>query len=259
LGAAGIPIYTNKGKGGGIGLLENFVLNKSMLSEKEQTDILSSLQSLKALNVPDVEPVLKKLAILFNKNSSSWIDVDFSQWGSGTAEKEKFNIIKTAIINRKLLAFDYYSSYGEKTERKIEPLKLIFKEQAWYVYGFCSTKNDFRMFKITRIKNLTLTMGTFTRNIPENIRSNPRDVVNKTVKFVLKIEPNMAFRVYDEFEQECITKNPDGSFMVTATFPEDEWVYSYILSFGNYAEIMEPMHIREIIKRKLEQNLEKYL
>jgi len=70
LSAAGIPIYTNKGKGGGISLLDNFVLNKSMLSEKEQLEILSSLQSLKALNVQDVEPVLNKLAAVFGKSNT---------------------------------------------------------------------------------------------------------------------------------------------------------------------------------------------
>lgn len=102
MSAAGIPIYTNRGKGGGISLLDNFVLNKCMLSEKEQIDILSSLQSLKALNVPDVEPVLKKLAIMFDKNNTSWIDIDFSHWGSGSDEKQKFKLLKTAILSRNL-------------------------------------------------------------------------------------------------------------------------------------------------------------
>ncbi len=259
LSTAGIPIYTNKGKGGGISLLENFVLNKSILSEKEQIDILSSLQSLKALNGSDVEPVLKKLAILFNKTNTYWIDVDFSRWGSGSDEKQKFSLLRTAILSRNLVTFDYYSSYGEKTERTIEPLKLIFKGQAWYVYGFCSVKSDFRLFKITRIKNLTLNKETFTRNIPEDIWGNPKDLTLKMIKLVLKIEPEMAYRAYDEFEQEFIMKNTNGSFVVTATLPEDEWVYSYVLSFGNHAEVLEPVHVREIIKRKLEENLKKYL
>lgn len=49
-------------------LLDNLMINKSMLSEKEQIDILASLHGMKALNVPDVEPVLKKLATMFEKN-----------------------------------------------------------------------------------------------------------------------------------------------------------------------------------------------
>jgi len=91
LSISGIPIYTNKGKGGGISLIEDFVLNKSVLSEKEQNEILMSLQSINAMKFLDVEPVLKRLSTIFNKESDNWIDVDFSQWGSDDSEKEKFN------------------------------------------------------------------------------------------------------------------------------------------------------------------------
>lgn len=263
LSAVGIPIYTTKGKGGGISLLDNFVLNKSILSEKDQLEILSSLQSLNALNVPDVEPVLKKLTIMFDKNNSNWIDVDFSQWGSGTIEKEKFNKLKTAILNRKVVVFDYYSSYGEKTERTIEPIRILFKGQAWYVFGFCRTKEECRIFKINRIKNLTPTNETFERHVQEDIWRYPQDMTNnltdKMVPLVLKIDPCMAYRVYDEFDQEFILKNQDGSFTVTAIYPENEWVYGYVLSFGNFVEVVEPEYVREIIKRKLNDTLRKYL
>lgn len=259
LSAAGIPVYTNKGKGGGIRLLDQFVLGKSMLSDKEQMDILSSLQGLNALNVSDVEPVLNKLAAIFNKNSTSWIDVDFSRWGSDSTEREKFNLLRTAILNRNVVAFDYYSSYGEKTERIIEPARLIFKGQSWYIYGFCRLKNDFRMFKVTRIKNLTCSMETFAREIPGDIWNDSLDMNNRTVKLVLKIESRMAYRVYDEFDQDSIAKNPDGSFVVQVNYIEDEWVYGYILSYGHDAEVIEPEHVRDIIQKKLEASLRKYL
>ena len=259
LGAAGIPIYANKGKGGGISLLDNFVISKSILSEKEQMDILASLQGMKALSVPDVEPVLNKLAAMFDRNYTNWIDVDFSHWGSSLNEKEKFTLLKTAIINKNRVEFDYYSSYGEKTKRIIEPLRLMFKGQAWYIYGFCTVKNDYRMFKVTRIKNLAPLNKKFVRNIPEYIWRSSHEATNRTIKLVMKIESSMAYRVYDEFGQESITKNADGSFIVTASFPEDEWVYGYALSFGDCGEVIEPEHVRDIIKGKLENNLKKYL
>lgn len=259
LSGAGIPVYANKGKGGGISLLDHFVLGKSMLSDQEQVDILSSLQGLNALNVPDVEPVLNKLAAIFNKDSSSWIDVDFSRWGSDSTEQEKFNMLKRAILNRNVVTFDYYSSYGEKSERTVEPIKLLFKGQGWYIYGFCNVKSDFRMFKVTRVKKLSCTEDTFTREVPEDIWSSPENFHSKMVKLVLKIEARMAYRVHDEFEPENITNEPDGSYVVMANYIEDEWVYGYILSFGHYAEVIEPEHVRDNIKRKLQAGLKKYL
>ena len=259
LSAAGIPIYTNKGKGGGISLLDNFVLNKSILSDQEQNEILMSLQTLNAMQFPDIEPVLHKLSTLFKKQSMNWIDVDFSHWGSDENERQKFNLLKTAIQNGKVLTFDYFSSYGEKTKRTIEPIRLIFKGQSWYIYGFCRSKNDFRLFKITRIKNLSQLNETFKRESSNNIYNGFQDHNNKIVKLVLKIEGKMAYRIYDEFNPEYILKNLDGSFTVTAIFPEGEWIYSYVLSYGDFAEVLEPKHVRDTIKRRLENGLKKYL
>ncbi|MGB8452142.1 MAG: HTH domain-containing protein [Anaerocolumna sp.] len=96
---SGIPIYTSKGKGGGIGLLDNFVLNKSVLSKMEQEGIISALQGLNATNYPDINQVLSKLNNLFGTKQNNWIEVDFSDWGE--SQKENFNLIKTAVIQKK--------------------------------------------------------------------------------------------------------------------------------------------------------------
>jgi predicted DNA-binding transcriptional regulator YafY len=260
LSIAGIPIYTSKGKGGGISLIEDFILNKSVLSDKEQNEILMSLQSISAMKFLDVEPVLKRLNTIFKKESTNWIDVDFSRWGSDDIEKEKFNIIKTAIISTKLLSFDYFNSYGEKTLRSVEPLKLVFKGQGWYIYGFCRLKGEFRIFKITRIRDMNILGETFVRNIPSDIwNKGDKSYENKMVTLTLKIDEVMAYRLYDEFEQENIKKNSDGSFTGTITFPEGDWIYGYVMSYGQYAEVIEPKEIRKIIKRKFQEGLRKYL
>ena len=259
LSIAGIPIYTNKGKGGGISLIEDFVLNKSVLSEKEQNEILMSLQSLKATRFLNVEPVLKRLSTIFNKENPNWIDVDFSTWGSDNNEKEKFNILKIAILSAKTVSFDYFSSYGEKTLRTVEPLKLVFKGQGWYLYGFCRTKGEFRIFKITRIREMNLLEETFVRDIPIDIwNEGDKSYENKMVTLTLKIDKRMAYRIYDEFELENINENPNGSFTATVTFPEGDWIYGYVMSYGEYAEVIEPKYIREIIKRKFQDGLRKY-
>lgn len=260
LSSAGIPVYTSKGKGGGISIIENFVLNKSVFSEKEQKEILMSLQSLKAMKFLEVEPVLNKLSTVFNRESESWIDVDFSQWGNNKSEKEKFNIIKTGILNTSIISFEYFSSYGEKTLRTIEPLKLIFKGQGWYLYGFCRAKHDFRIFKITRMKNLKLLNETFTRDLKSDIwEDNDKPYRENMITLVLKIDEKMAYRIYDEFDEEDIVKNSDGSFTISVNFPYSDWIYGYILSYGNYVEVVEPDHIRETIRMKLEDALKKYV
>lgn len=255
--AAGIPVYMSKGKGGGIRLLENFVLNKSVLSDNEQNEILIALQSLNATKYPDVGNVISKLGGLFNKGDYNWIDVDFSHWGSN--DKEKFNQLKKAIVSTKVISFDYFSSQGEKTSRKVEPLQLLFKDKSWYLKGYCLSKQAYRIFKLTRIKNLQLMDETFDKESQQASYNEPLGNNDyKIVNLKLQLQSYAAYRVYDEFDESNITKNEDGSFTVDVSFPEDEWVYGYILSFGSSAEVIEPKYVRDIIRKRLEEALQKY-
>lgn len=127
LSTAGIPIYTTQGKGGGISLLDNFILDKSMLSDREQNEIIFALQGLNVTNNNEMEDVLFKLENFFNKNIHDWIEVDFSSWGSSANKKNDFSIIKDAILDARLIKFDYLNSLGEKNERIVEPTKLILR------------------------------------------------------------------------------------------------------------------------------------
>jgi predicted DNA-binding transcriptional regulator YafY len=259
LSLAGIPVYTEKGKNGGISLLPEFVLNKSILSEQEQNEILSALQGLSTVKTAETDQVLKKLSTIFNKNTVNWLDVDFSDWGyiNGRA----FHDFKTAILEHRIAEFDYYSTYCEKTHRRIEPLQLWFKSKAWYIKGFCLMRQDIRLFKLSRVRNLTLTDEQFIERELLSIQPNPipADHQKPDVTLKLKIAPEITYRVYDEFDESFAEKQPDGSFVVEVTWPEDDWVYGMILSYGEYIEVLEPEHIREIIKEKSQKTAKKYL
>jgi predicted DNA-binding transcriptional regulator YafY len=159
LSLAGIPVYTEKGKGGGISLLPEFVLNKSILSEKEQNEILSALHGLAGVKTSETNQVLQKLSAIFNKTAANWLEVDFSDWSY--ANGRVFNDFKTAILERRVAEFDYYSTYGEMTLRRVEQMQLWFKSKAWYIKGFCLTRQDMRLFKLTRVRNLTVTGDRF--------------------------------------------------------------------------------------------------
>ena len=257
LSMAGIPIYTVQGKGGGVRLMDNFVLNKSVLTDKEQQDILSALQGLNAVEVPEVEKVLSKLVALFNKNTTSWIDIDFSPWGSNASEKDKFSILRDAILSKKMIQFDYFSYYGEKSRRICEPLQIVFKDKAWYLSAFCKGKEDYRTFKLSRIKNLAVTADTFDGR---EIRSISGAISpNKLCTVTLKIDKDMHYRVRDEFKDEDITENDDGTFTVKTLMPNDEWGYGCIMSYGEHAEVLAPDYIRTLIQSKFKEAAKKYL
>jgi Predicted transcriptional regulator len=259
LSAAGIPVYTSQGKGGGISLLDGYVLNKSVLSENEQNEILFALQSLTAAQGPETDRVLSKLSSLFHKDTINWIEVDFSLWGSSKNGARQFTILKNAILSHRVIEFDYLNSSGVKSSRRVEPLKLIFKVRAWYLHGFCLSKNACRSFKISRLSNLRMTQETFIERPPADTTEDGKEHSSqKWIPVRLKIAPHGTYRIYDEFDGEEIAKNPDSSFNVETLLPESEWLLNYLLSFGADLEVLAPEHIRSIIQNKLREILSQY-
>ena len=257
LSRANIPVYATKGKEGGIGLLEGYVLNKCILSEEEQNQILFALQGMKKVRGKEEKNILEKLSTLFNKEINDWIKVDFSNWEKGNEQEKRFDMIKTAILNKNLIKFTYDNSNGERSKRIVEPLQIWFKDKSWYLISYCRLKEDYRIFKINRIKEIEILQKHFERNLPKEKKEEKYSL--KNISLELEINKEMTYRVYDEFENREITKKEDGNFIVNVEYPENEWIYGYILSFGEYAKVLKPEYAKTIIKDKLQKTLKNYL
>ena len=245
ISSAGIPIYATQGKGGGIEIADDFVLKKSLLSEKEQEQILVALKGLEGINKQYENEILTKLSAFFKIKNTNWIEVDFTNWQRGNEYDELFNYIKSAIINKNIIRFTYFSSNEKETSREVKPIRLLFKGWDWYVYTFCLLRNEFRYFKLSRIRDLKI--------LDENFEDSYEDVVlikemeyKDTVRVKLKFDRKVAFRVYDEMGD--IKEDEEGNLYAEIELPNDYNLYNYIFSFGESVEVLEPIEIRNNIR-----------
>ena len=164
LSGAGIPIYTETGRNGGIRLMNDFVLDKAVLSEEEKQEILTALQSINFTQHNNSRQTLQKLSAIFNLSSEDWLEVDFSRWGNNGTDNEKFELLKSAVIHRKCVKITYANSYGTIAERIVQPLKLSYKSMSWYLKAYCTEKQNYRIFKLTRIIDLEVLADSFCKN-----------------------------------------------------------------------------------------------
>lgn len=247
LSSAGIPVYTSQGKGGGISLMDHFVLNKSVLSERDKNEILYALQSLAVAKSPESEKVLAKLNGFFDHKSSNWIEADLTPWGSGKDSQNSFSKLKEAILNRRVICFEYFNAAGESSRRTVEPIKLIFKVYAWYLHGFCRSRKAYRTFKISRMSEIILTDEHFEeRDIPENLSMEEDET--SLISLQMNVTSDSAYRVFDDFSDTDIQRMDDGSFSITVRLPESNWLIGYLLSYGDSLTVLEPEHIRDKLR-----------
>lgn len=245
--SAGIPLYATRGKGGGIHLMDGYVLNKVLFSKDEQTNILAALEQLSATAYPQTEAVLLKLKGVFVQQNADWIEVDYSGWGASAGDKDKFTIVSAAILHRQALRFAYSSTHGETATRLVYPLKLCFKSMAWYVSAYCTLREDYRLFKLSRMNDVETTGEGFPDKefTPPPTQYKPQSYT--PVAVTLRFVPGMSHRVYDEFDRSAIEKLPDGTLLVRTTLYYDPWLINYLFSYGPALQVLEPPALRRQI------------
>lgn len=249
---AGMPLYAERGRDGGIAILPTYKLSKSVLSDAERREILASLQAM-AQTGASQEGTLRKLRAFFGGAPEDWVQIDFADW-SGHRDA-LLATLRDAILSRQTLAFDYYGESGQRTRRQVCPLRLWFKGSGWYLAAYCTQRNALRTFKLTRIKRAIPVQEPFP---PEADACAPRLIPPKVdpqimESFELHVDGRMAYRVFDDFEEDEITPLEDGGYLVRASFPPGAWTVSLILSYGEHAQVLAPAALRDRLAEKLQK------
>lgn len=259
IGKAGIPITTFQGQGGGISIMESFRLDKTLLSAADMNAILSGLGSLDSVSeTKRYHQLMQKLSAEHTDtvNIGNQFIIDLSSWDK-TIVSYKIELIKKAIDSRTKISFDYFSPTGE-SKREIEPYHLIFQWAGWYVWGFCTLRNDYRMFKLTRLTNLKCTdIPCDEREIPVYTCDRLRHTQGG-IKASVKFDKSLKWRIIDEFGTELPKFCENGNIILEFTWTDIPSFYRYILSFGDKAEIISPKEYRFEFQELLKKILEKY-
>lgn len=265
LSSANIPVYTETGRNGGIYLMNDFILDKAIFSEKEKKELLTVLQSMSATGYMSGKETLTKLSALFHVDAGDWLEVDFSRWGDHPYDNFKFKTLKTAAIRHQAVKIIYESASSGRSERTLWPLKLSYKSKGWYLKAFCLERQDFRTFKLNRILNLELLEEHFIPMSYPDPATTPLKTsetqealgIQETPQIVLSFSKEAAYRVYDEFDDTQIERQANGNITAYANMPVDQWLIGYLLSFGAQVEILKPQYLKEILAKQAFEIYEK--
>ena len=233
---AGIPIRTAQGTGGGISIADGYKIDRTLLTSKDMQMILAGLRSLDSVSGSSYYVQLMEK---IQAGSSEFISgrdsilIDLSSWYKNTLAP-KISTIQDAIENRHLLEFYYYAPSGEG-KRTIEPYYIVFKWTSWYVYGWCLKRKDYRLFKLNRM-----------------------DKVKETADLKALFEPDMKWRLVEEFGPGCYEEQEDGRLLLIRDYADMDNLTMWMLTFGDKVEVIEPQDLRERLKTMAESMIKMY-
>ncbi|KGR88359.1 helix-turn-helix transcriptional regulator [Lysinibacillus boronitolerans] len=254
LSCAGVPVISQQGVNGGISLIDGYRVDKQVLTKDELTSLSIAIKSaLTTYEDSHAEAVLEKITSIADdhvKQSMDHLFVDLSPWGPNALFKEHITTLKTAIQSKRCIRFHYSTTYGEQTSRIVEPHTIVQKGKIWYLYGYCTLRKDFRLFKLARMKHLLQVDSTFERkevNLSELPWGKEWHQPQNVVDLVISFDKDITTLVEESFGAEHIDHERS---MIYISIPEDEWLYGFLLSFGHRIKIMEPPYIRDIIQNR---------
>ena len=256
---AGIPIRTTQGTGGGISIMDGYRMDRTLLTSKDMQMILAGLRSLDSVSGNSYYgQLMEKIQAGSSKfvSGRDSILIDLSSWYRDSLEP-KIGTIQDAIEDRHLVTFRYYAPAGE-SERAVEPYYLVFRWSSWYLWGWCRDRKDYRLFKLNRMDDVRKSEEAFDcREAPMPDLSNEKMFPGEIAVKAL-FAPEMKWRLVEDFGPDCFTESEDGKLLFTAKYTGMENLVTWLLTYGDKAEVLEPREAREKIAQIARNMVRKY-
>jgi len=257
---AGIPVRSTSGVGGGFEIMQNYKIDKNVFSTADLSAILMGLSSLSGMIRGDelINALAKVKSFIPPDRArdielkANQINIDLSPWMGNRNIQPYLEIIKTALQESRLLSFDYSDRYGNKTARTAEPYQLVLKSSHWYLQGYCRKRNDFRLFKLSRMSNLQIQKDSFPPRDYQKPQLKFNDILTTMqTKIKIRIHKSVMDRVLDYCTYEDFSPDGDEHYIVSFPFIENDYYYNILFSFGDKCECIEPLPIRTEMKRRI--------
>ncbi len=257
---AGIPIRSTSGVGGGFEIMQEYKIDKNFFSVDDLSTLLMGLSGLSSMVRGDeVVHALAKVKSFIPAERAKEIElkvnqisIDLSRWTGNHNIQPYLEIIKAALQENRLLLFEYVAHHGDKLMRRVEPYQLVLKGSHWYLQGYCHVRNDFRLFRISRMSNLKMLDEAFTpREYQKPILDFSETLETIQIRIKICIHRSIMDRVLDYCCYEDFLPDGDEHYIVDFPFIENDYYYDILLGFGNKCECLEPPHVRENMRHKI--------
>lgn len=260
LSLSNIPIYSINGINGGYCMMDEYKVDKRLLSNSDLENILTALGGLEQILVSkEVEVTIKKIEAMVNPlTPKGSIHLSFYEWEGRSEILQTLKLCQESILKRKLVSFDYIDKNGTTTNRIVEPYLLHFSEASWYLKGFCLHRQRYRTFKLSRIDHFHMDENTFNPRVYSLEQEHDASYQPQLVAIKALISPSIKDQFIERYGRKSIENYSSDYFLATIHVPQNSIGFQFLASLGTNIEILEPKKYVEEFRNYLNRMLEKY-
>ena len=257
LSVAGVPLFVTRGRNGGVTLPDTYRLPENFFTAAEYGAAVNALSALYEQTRDEIcQTALEKLAQRHKKDGRSLaisgnILVDSSTWGDAYGFSDMLHGLEEAIERCECLDLSYIDRTGAESRRIVEPHLLIYKQNIWYLYAWCRTRKNFRLFRVGRIRGAGGTNERFARREIDR-ESLPLDFTFADAEMVqlrLAVQKE-ALPDVEEWLGMSSVRTVNGTLTAEATLPRSEALLAKLLSFGCGVRVLDPEPLAEEVRAR---------
>ncbi|MEY9094283.1 helix-turn-helix transcriptional regulator [Paenibacillus sp. RC84] len=260
LSLSNIPIYSIHGVHGGYGIMDEYKVDKRLLSSSDLENILTALGGLEQILISEeVEITIKKIEAMVSPLApKSSIQLSFYDWEGRSEIIQTLRTCQESILKRRLVSFDYIDKNGTATNRIVEPYQLHFSETSWYLKGFCLHRMSNRTFKLSRIDHLNMDEQTFSPR--DDLLEQEREASYQPELVAVKalISPGIKDQFIERYGRKSIENYSSECLLATFYVPQNSNGFQFLASFGTNLKIVEPKTYVENFRNYLNKMMDTY-
>lgn len=258
LAAAGVPVYSTPGRGGGWQLVGGARTDLTGLTEPETLSLFGLLGPASAGN-PEATRALSKLLLAvprpFRDHArTAWAAtvVDSVGWGQQpTAEPASVATLRSAVIGRREVELTYLPRSGPRQRRRLHPLGVVAKAGQWYLLA--ATPAGLRTFRADRVAEVRQTAATFEPPEGFDLSTVWAEVADRVerlrtpVPATVRVAARHVDVILTQFAGEVVVAGDPATLVIRAHLARG--LAEQLAGWGNAVEVVTPPEVRAELAR----------
>ena len=261
LSTAGIPVYPQPGRNGGWQLIGGARTDLSGLTATE-AQALFLLVGPAASIAPDAKAALRKLVRAlpdtFREHAQAAAEavvIDTARWGEHVKERpELVRRLQDAVVRRLSVRLLYQGRGREQSERVVDPLGLVDKDDIWYLIA--RTEKGQRTFRVERILQAELTEQSFERPADFDLSAAWSEIVDRMedrpsgLTATVLMDERFVWVMQDRLGRNCEVDGLEGDRVrLRITAPTPLMIAQHLAGWGGSIDVVEPPSVRAELAR----------
>lgn len=237
-------------------LIVDAVLSARFITENEKNKLIDKVKQLTSQHIAKTlpEPIL------------------FSQSANMDYELVKLNIdfVHRAISSRKVLTYQYGKFNVDKNfelnrdgyRYYVDPYALIWQNDYYYLIGRFHKTDELRHYRLDRMRNIDISGERFIKgdfDLQSYVNNSFHMFAGEEIRIKVRFHVNLLNVVLDRFGHEADIKSVDENHFILSTKAKlSDGLVNWILTWGNQAKVLDPKHLVDEMKDKIQRMMEIY-